>query len=417
MRAYVVDDDPVLLELLTGRLSDAGHQVTSFRSGARALESVFADKPDFILMDIMMPDCDGLDFCRKVRADTALSGTPIVVVTAKAYDFDRRQAAAAGANGYITKPIGPDFMRQIDSLLIPSAKLRYWGVRGTLPRPGPESLRYGGNTSCVSMSFGADRHFIFDAGTGIHALGSYLMARRERVTAHIFISHPHWDHINAFPFFGPLYMPGNAFQVMGATHGDMSIRQIVGDQMDSVHFPVTMREFAAQLEFHDIGETTMQIGDVTVRTLLLSHPGRCLGYRLEWGGRSLCYVTDNELFPLDLPQHDSHYENRLTAFVAEADVLITDTTYTDTEYRRKIGWGHSAVGEVVRIAHAAEVKELHLFHHDPDQGDDDIDRKLEAARAQLNALGSATRCIAPAEGDVYKMRLAPSSEHVESRVA
>ncbi len=311
-RAFVVDDDPIMVELLTTHLAAAGYQVTGFQSSTAALREVQAKAPDFVLVDIMMAELDGLEFCRLVRQNVNLAAVRLIVVTAKNYDFDRRQAVSVGANGYITKPIGEDFMTKVQALLLPSAEIRYWGVRGTLPASGRSSLKYGGDTSCVTMSFGRDHLFIFDAGTGIRALGAYLMERQKRISGHIFISHPHWDHINAFPFFAPLYVPGNEFEVVGAAHGDISMRKLIGDQMDGIYFPVTMREFGAQVSFRDIGETQFDVAeDVRVRTLLLCHPGRCLGYRLETANRSFCYVTDNELYPADLPQFDHFYRKRL----------------------------------------------------------------------------------------------------------
>jgi phosphoribosyl 1,2-cyclic phosphodiesterase len=405
MRAYVIDDDPIILQLLTHLLTEAGHEVTSSQSSTKALDEVLAQRPDFILVDIMMPELDGLEFCRRVREHASLAATKVIIVTAKSYDFDRRQASAAGADGYITKPLGADFPRQLAALLMPGIELRYWGVHGTLPVPGKDNLRYGGNTSCVTMSFSQDRLFIFDAGSGIKALGSHLMGQKKRISAHIFISHPHWDHINAFPYFVPLFVQGNEFEILGAAHGAISLQKMISDQMDSIYFPVTMREFGARVSFREIGAQQSEVDGIAVRSMLLSHPGQCLGYRVETGGRVLCYVTDNELFPPDLPQHSAHYRQQLVAFVQDADVLITDTTYTDEAYRSKIGWGHSAIGEVVRLSHDAGVKQLHLFHHDPDQSDDDIDRKLEASTRLLAALGSATTCIAPAEGDVITIPL------------
>jgi phosphoribosyl 1,2-cyclic phosphodiesterase len=135
--------------------------------------------------------------------------------------------------------------------------------------------------------------------------------------------------------------------------------------------------------------------------MLLSHPGTCLGYRLHYRDRTICYITDNELFLPSLPQYDPHYFDRLVAFVRRADALVTDATYLDAEYPSKVGWGHSSISQVVDLAHNAEVKTLHLFHHDPDQDDADIDRKLTAARDLLESRGSATQCHAPAEGAAF----------------
>ncbi len=280
----------------------------------------------------------------------------------------------------------------------------FWGVRGTLPVPGPKSVRYGGNTSCMTLSIEGDQLFIFDAGSGIKELSNHLMAQPPgRITAKIFISHPHWDHINALPFFAPLYRAGNEFEVCGPANGDMGMRELVGAQMDGIFFPITMREFGARVTFRDLGEEVLPIGDIVVRTLLLNHPGNCLGYRVDYRQASVCYVTDNELIPPSSPQHDPARRERLIEFVRGTDALITDTTYTDAEYESKTGWGHSSVSQVIDLAHHAQVGSLYLFHHDPEQSDDQIDAKLAQARSTLEQLGSRTVCFAPAEGDTFDL--------------
>ena len=261
-------------------------------------------------------------------------------------------------------------------------KVTFWGVRGTLPASGEKTLKYGGNTSCVTMEFPKEQFFIFDGGSGIKNLGDSLMAQnRSRISAKIFISHPHWDHINAIPFFIPLYVQGNEFEMLGANQGDTTMRELLSAQMDGVYFPITIREFGARIEFRDLREGRYKVGSIDVETMLLSHPGNCLGYRLTYRGRSVCHITDNELFLPDSEFYAPDYVNRLTKFVQGAEALITDVTYTDAEYPRYVGFGHSAVGPVVDLAARAEIGTLYLFHHDPDQDDDAIDRKLEEARA------------------------------------
>jgi phosphoribosyl 1,2-cyclic phosphodiesterase len=271
-------------------------------------------------------------------------------------------------------------------------------VRGTLPVAGQRSLRYGGNTSCVAMSFPQGQSFIFDAGTGIKELSNDLADRNKlHFDAKIFISHPHWDHINALPFFAPLYVPGNEFEILGPVHPNMSMRELISVQMDDVFFPITIKQFSARVYFRDLGEETTELDGITVKTLLLSHPGNCLGYRIEYGGRSVCYVTDNELFLPDSQHYNANYVERLSNFISGTDALITDTTYTDEEYLSKVGWGHSGVGQVVDLAHRSNVDNLYLVHHDPDQDDNAIDAKFESAQKQLSHLNSSTRCHAPTE--------------------
>jgi phosphoribosyl 1,2-cyclic phosphodiesterase len=264
--------------------------------------------------------------------------------------------------------------------------------------PGLATVRYGGNTPCISLEIAGEPLYIFDCGSGIRLLSEHLMnGKNQRLTGRIFISHTHWDHINTVAFFAPLYARGNEFEIYGPHQGDLTIERAVSAQMDGVYFPVTIREFAARLIFRDLREESLNFGPVRVDTMLLSHPGYCLGYRITVRGRKFCYITDNELYNPDDARHDERYVKRLAEFVSGADVLITDTTYRDHEYPSKVDWGHSSVSQVADLAARAQVKRLHLFHHDPDQTDADIDAKVRETREELARLGSKVVCDAPAE--------------------
>lgn len=395
-----IDDDTAILELIASLMEAEGHTVTTLSDPNLALAAVKEQKPDCVILDLMMPGLDGLQLCQRLRAEPDLEGLKIVVVSGKAYEFDRRRAFEFGADGYIVKPINTDtFADEVCRLLKDDIELTFWGVRGTLPVPGERSLRYGGNTNCVTLEFAKGEMLIFDAGSGIKALSdSLLAAKRSRIEAKILISHPHWDHINALPFFVPLYMQGNEFEIMGADHGDLSVRELISAQMDGVYFPVTIKEFGARVYFRDLKEGSYNINGITVKTMLLSHPGACMGYRIEYEGRSVCYITDNEMYAPDDPLHNPHYAKKLTAFIEGADALIVDSTYTDAEYQTKVGWGHSSISQVVDLAHGATVKNLYLYHHDPDQDDDAIDAKLATAQAMLRDRESTVICHAPHEG-------------------
>lgn len=403
---YVVDDDPGSVALVTRLLEEAGHEVRSATSSLTALAEIIVQKPDVVILDLMMPDLDGLELCAMLRAKPSTQHIKVVVVSAKAYEFDRKRALDVGANGYIQKPINVEtFVERVHRIVEDKVDMTFWGVRGTLPVTGGKSLRYGGNTSCVTLEFPRHQLFVFDAGSGIKALSDWLLRqKRKRIEAKLFISHPHWDHVNALPFFVPLYMPGNEFEICGARHGDTTMRELISAQMDGIYFPITFQEFGARVYFRDLDEEEFKVDQqIAVKTMLLSHPGRCLGYRINYNGRSICYVTDNELFLEDSEFHNPFYVQKLTDFVRGTDALITDSTYTDTEYLTKVGWGHSCLSEVAKLAHNAEVKTLYLFHHDPDQNDNAIDRKLEMAESVLSRLGSHTRCLAPQEGQVFRV--------------
>lgn len=393
-----MDDDQITIELYTKLLCDAGYQVSSSTSSIDAIAQIVNLRPDCVISDLTMPEIDGVDLFQKVR--DALNVKPaFVIITNKVFEFDRRRALSTGVDGYLTKPIDPKtFVDDLLKIVSSEMTVQFWGVRGTLPVPGKETIRYGGNTNCVTVAVGNKHFFIFDAGTGIKELSNYLVKQNKfPMSAKVFITHPHYDHINGIPFFVPFYMKGNEFEIFGPSHGEFGIDKLVSGQMDSVYFPITIKEFSAALTFHTLTEEEIIIDDFHVQTLLLNHPGRCLGYRLNYKNKSFCYVTDNELYSDGSTHGNVFEEERLVQFVKDADMLIMDTTY-DEEYFKKVGWGHSSVERVVDVAHKANVKLLCLFHHDPDQFDEDIDLKLKHAQDLLKQRGSSTVCIAPHEG-------------------
>jgi len=402
---YIVDDDPSAVETMTMLLKDAGFSVTSSTKSTGIIDGIAKKKPDVVLGDIMMPGVDGFQLCKQVREHKGLKKTKFIIVSAKTYDFDQKRSFEFGANGYIRKPVNKEtFSDKVNRILDDHIDMRFWGVRGTLPVSGQNTLKYGGNTSCVTLEFPREQFFIFDGGSGIKNLGDWLLSQqRKAIQAKIFISHPHWDHINAFPFFGPLYLQGNEFEVLGANQGDKTMREMVSAQMEGVYFPITFSQFAARVYFRDLEEEKLMVEGIEVETKLLSHPGKCLGYRVNYNGRSVCYITDNEMYVETSSSYNPHYEKRLAEFVQGTDALITDCTYTDEEYATKEGWGHSCISKVANLADMAKVKNLYLFHHDPDQKDSDIDRKFDTAVKMLRARKSKTKCIAPKEGDSFRI--------------
>jgi phosphoribosyl 1,2-cyclic phosphodiesterase len=248
--------------------------------------------------------------------------------------------------------------------------IHFWGVRGSIACPGANTVRYGGNTPCVEMLAGGCR-LIFDAGTGIHVLGQSLLSHLP-VSGHLFFSHSHWDHIQGFPFFSPAFMEGNEFNIYGGViPNGVTIEQRLHDQMKQPNFPVPLQIMGANLRFQTLEYNThLQLGDVTVTTGLLNHPGGAMGYRVSWRDYAVAYITDTEHINGEL-------DRNVLSLADRADVLIYDCTYTDEEYYHhrtsKIGWGHSTWQEGVKIARAAQVKKLVIFHHDPSHDDDFMD--------------------------------------------
>lgn len=259
-----------------------------------------------------------------------------------------------------------------DNLISPSPDfvIQFWGVRGSIPAPGPETVRYGGNTSCVEMRVG-DRRLIFDGGTGLRVLGKNLL-KHMPLEAHIFFSHSHWDHIQGFPFFLPAFIKGNCFHIYGAiAPNGATMKQRLTDQMLHPNFPVPIQVMQSDLKFHDLlpGDR-MNLDDITIETGPLNHPNTAMGYRVTWQGRTVVYASDTEHYPDRLDENLLH-------LARDADVLIYDACYTDEEYHDprspKIGWGHSTWQEAIKLAKAAGVKRAVVFHHDPNHTDDFLD--------------------------------------------
>lgn len=273
---YVVDDDPIVLEIMAKLLKGAGHTVTTCTESAGVITDIAHKKPDCVISDLMMPEVDGLQLCQQVLGHKGLKNIKFIVVSAKAYEFDLKRSYVFGAHGYLRKPINPEtFIDRIERILDDRIDMTFWGVRGTLPVSGEKFLKYGGNTSCMTLEFPRQQFFIFDCGSGIKNLGDWFLAQnRKGINAKIFISHPHWDHINAIPFFSPLYIQGNEFEILGANQGDITMREIVSAQMEGVYFPITFSQFASRVYFHDLEEETFVVSDIDVRSKLLSHPGK-----------------------------------------------------------------------------------------------------------------------------------------------
>ena len=400
----VIDDHSQSREQLSRILKEAGYLVVTVADGDSGFLTVLKENPDCVILDTMMQEMDGLEVCAKIRREESLKGIKLIVHSAKAYDYDRKRALNFGADGFIPKPIRDErkFTETLDDLINDDIVTTFWGVRGTLPVPGESSLRYGGNTSCVSVRIPGKPLVVFDAGSGIKNLGDFVLPRNGfHIDARIFISHPHWDHVNALPFFSPLYVPGNNVEICGPVNPDISVERMIYEQMSSIYFPITVNELGASITYKDLLQGNYNFDGVEVSTMLLRHPGNCLGYRLTYNGRSICYVTDNELFPEHLDLYSGEYTEQLVEFVRGADILVTDSTYTDEEYQRHIGWGHSSISEVAKLARDGLVKRLCLFHHDPGQSDYDIDRKLKKVESILK--DEDIEVLAPAEG--FKIKI------------
>ena len=281
-------------------------------------------------------------------------------------------------------------------------RLRFWGTRGSVPSPGPDTVRYGGNTPCVEVRTDTDRLIILDAGTGIRDLGRSLIARANGngIRADIFLTHAHWDHIQGIPFFAPIFQSGNRFTIWGSKALGRSIDRVLRDQMSPVVFPVAFEALAAQIDFTEIAEEERTGDGFAVTAFGVRHPGGALGYRFSSGdgdGASFVYISDNELGSAEHYQTRPDWDREVVRFVKGAKVLVHDATYTTDEYTQHRGWGHSTYQDALALAHEAGVEQLVLFHHRPERTDEELDRRVEECRAWAAERGTL-RVVAAAEG-------------------
>lgn len=255
-------------------------------------------------------------------------------------------------------------------------KVRFWGVRGSISCSGAEYMRYGGNTSCLEVT-AAGRRLIFDAGTGIRPLGLEL-ARLAPIDIDIYFTHTHLDHISGLTFFAPLFEKSNSVRLWaGHLKPPDTLKQVVKNLMQAPLYPVTLDVFQARVEFNEFRSSdVLACGEIVMRTAPLNHPNGATGYRVEHGGKSICYITDTE-------QHSKGLDTNIVELCRGADIMIYDSSYTDAEYPRYKGWGHSTWQEGMRVADSAGVGTLVIFHHDPSHDDafmDGVAREAAAAR-------------------------------------
>ena len=258
----------------------------------------------------------------------------------------------------------------------PPFTVRFWGVRGSVPTPGPETVRYGGNTSCVEVMCGS-RRLIIDGGTGLRVLGRQ-MAAEGQVQADILLSHTHLDHIEGFPFFMPAFVPGNQFRIWaGHLLPKATLEETLGRLMSAPLFPVPLEAFGPQVKYYDFraGDRLVLSDRIVVRTTMLNHPNDAVGYRIEFAGRAVCYISDTAHTPGETNQN-------VAGLIDGADLVIYDSMFNAAEFAERPHWGHSTWEEAVRLAQLYHVKRLALFHHDPVRTDDELDALGEKAAAR-----------------------------------
>jgi phosphoribosyl 1,2-cyclic phosphodiesterase/ActR/RegA family two-component response regulator len=426
----LIDDDHAFRNALTELLKTQGWTVFEAADGEEGLNVALQKRPDVVVCDLLMPRCNGFQFCRAIKQQRAfLPNVRVVVSSGSNYASDRMNALESGADEYITKPIGADDLFAVlervtlskgsDTMFIGAApaaadgaRIKFWGVRGSIPTPGPATVYYGGNTSCVEVRADGEL-MILDAGSGIRPLGTSLQNEfsGKPINLSLLISHTHWDHIQGFPFFVPAYSPQNKVKILAFEGARRGLEATLASQMESPYFPISMQQMPGNLKVQELKDMDFTVGKVQVKASFMNHPGICVGFRLETSGGSIAYLPDNELFrrlrtagPSETVFAEKQ-DQKLVDFIQGVDVAIMDSQYDAQEYPEHVGWGHSCVDDTVDVAMQAGVGHLFLFHHDPDHDDAHISKMLAGARQRAAAAGSKMIIDAAREG--LELTLAP----------
>lgn len=277
-------------------------------------------------------------------------------------------------------------------------RIRLWGTRGSIPVPGPDTIRYGGNTTCIEVRLEDGTIIIFDAGTGIRPLGLALMAEQQPLDLKLIFTHTHWDHLQGFPFFEPINDANAHITILSASNAPAEMKQILVSQMDFKYFPINFKSLKAQISFEEIKRPEFHIGNAQLFSILTNHPGTTYGFKLVEGSKSFVFLTDNELQP------QAPVKSRWQDFIEfskRCDLLIHDAMWMDEELKNKHGWGHSSMEQVMELAALAHPQKVVLFHHLPRRSDVELETRFTETLARKAANSSITIFQLAREGDTF----------------
>jgi len=410
-KILLADPDVALLAKLRSAPGSEHYSFEEAYTGEELLEKLNSFHPDLVYIDLMIPHMHGIELLKRIRANPKTENIGVIIASPNSMIQNWHAALQGGANYFLIKPFEIPalyilFNRFFEGNLTPEpppaaapksheeiyqpkvhdqdSYIKFWGTRGSNPVAGPEYVRFGGNTSCLEVRHGSDL-IIFDAGTGLRPLGQTIDTKKHK-TIHLIISHTHWDHITGFPFFDPVYDPNVHVVIWSPVGFEKSTKELFTEMLAYDYFPVRLEDMKAKVSFNDMRDGhSVSIGDIKIDTHYAYHPGATLCFKIHVGGKTYGYATDNELFLgyLGNPNHLGsdhpliHSHKSFIDFYKYTDVLIHEAQYTQQEYERRIGWGHSSVSNAVILCKYAEITEWITTHHDPKHTDQDLLNKLQ----------------------------------------
>jgi phosphoribosyl 1,2-cyclic phosphodiesterase/ActR/RegA family two-component response regulator len=427
----VIAGDQAFRRRLTPALAENGWSVLDASDRQCALALAGEHQLELIVCDWEAPWADiALSCCGLAGQKENSTRRPVLIAAGDGPVAERMAALESGVDEYVTKPVDFHSLGKVLARFSANGSdkvesksngglggsdtlVKFWGVRGSIAAPGPETVYYGGNTSCVEVRSGSDI-IVLDAGTGIRKLGLALVEEfKDRpIRLNVLLTHSHWDHIQGFPFFPPAYNLNNEVTICGFEGARQGLQSTLSTQMENPYFPISMQQMPGAITIRELKELSFKVGGIDVKAHFVNHPGICAGYRLFTPGGSISYLPDVELFQQlrtrtktegdsqkrkeleTVPEEDRN----LLEFIRDTDVLIIDSQYDAAEYDRHIGWGHSCFEDGVTLAMQGGVRRLFLFHHDPDHTDDQVSRMVARAREMVQRRHSTLIVEAAREG-------------------
>lgn len=408
-RILIAEDVRAISLRISHALESLGYQVDVARDGEECLARVSFFKPDLLVLDLMMPKLHGVDVLKELRAEESTRNLPVIICTAKDFSTELKHVRDLDVLDVIIKPFDPEtLVRKVQEFFTGSCDypaaatatpppapphyspvldmtrphIRLWGTRGSIPVSGPRYAQHGGNTSCMEYAFG-DTRIMFDAGSGLREAGlSFLPGGPRKI--HLFITHTHWDHIQGFPFFTPIYIPGYEITIYGERGFGKNFETLLSGQLDRDYFPIQREDLRAKINFVFLDDEPVQIGDVKVTREFTHHPGATVCFKIEHNGKRIAYVPDNEFLqgyvgdPRDIHRGSEMVmpHEPLIRFLDDVDVLLHEAQYPPDEYPRRIGWGHSNLASACALVKMTRVRKWILLHHDPGHDDVYLHQKL-----------------------------------------